>query len=55
MDYFDLLPIPNRFYEGVEWYAKHVYKHQDFVAEVDVISKLTGYNFDKLFFINFMY
>lgn len=45
MDYFDLLPIPKTFFEGVEWYAKHVYAHQDFVAEVDALAQLSGYPF----------
>lgn len=34
IDFFDLLPIPESFFEGVEWYAKNVFSHQDFVAEV---------------------
>lgn len=55
IDYFDLLPIPERFFEGVEWYAKNVYKYKEFVAEVDAIAKLSGFPFDKLFFLNFMY
>lgn len=38
MNYIDLLPIPNSFYNGVEWYAKNVFKHQDFVAEVDALA-----------------
>lgn len=25
IDYFDLLPIPESFFHGVEWYAKNVY------------------------------
>lgn len=55
MKYFDELPIPKKFFEGVEYFAKNVYSHKDFVAEVDAVSKLSGYPFDKMFFINFMY
>lgn len=55
MEDFDKLPIPESFFNGVEWYAKNVFKHQDFVAEVDAISKLSGYPFEKMFFLNFMY
>ncbi len=32
-----------------------MFKHQDFVAEVDAISKLSGHPFEKIFFLNFMY
>lgn len=39
----------------MEYFAKNVYQHKDFVAEVDALSKLSGYPFDKIFFINFMY
>ncbi len=45
MEEFNKLPIPEKFYNGVEWYAKNVFKHQDFVAEVEAISKLSGYPF----------
>jgi len=55
MEYFNMLPIPEKFYEGVEYFAKNVYSHRDFVAEVDALSKLSGYPFEKMFFINFMY
>lgn len=55
MEYVDLLPIPESFFHGVEYYAKNVYQHKDFVAEVDAIAKLSGLPFDKLFFLNFMY
>lgn len=55
MHYFDLLPIPKTFFEGVEWFAKNVYEHKDFVAEVDALARLSGYPFEKIFFINFMY
>lgn len=55
MDYLDLLPIPEKFFEGVEWFAKNVYKHQDFIAEVEAVSKLSGFAFDRVFFLNFMY
>ena len=54
MYFFDLLPFPKTFFREVEWYAKNQFKYQDFVAEVDAISKLSGYPFEKLFFINFM-
>jgi hypothetical protein len=52
---FDKLPIPESFYNGVEWYAKNMFKHQDFVAEVEAISKLSGFPFERMFFLNFMY
>ena len=32
MEEFNKLPIPEKFYNGVEWYAKNMFKHQDFVA-----------------------
>lgn len=55
MDDFAKLPIPESFFDGVEWYAKNVFKHQDFVAEVDALAKLSGYPFERIFFLNFMY
>lgn len=55
MDFFDLLPIPKGFFDGVEWFAKNEFKHQDFVAEVTAVAELSGLPFDKLFFLNFMY
>jgi hypothetical protein len=55
MEFIDLLPIPKAFYDGVEWYAKNEFKHQDFVAEVDALAKISGYPFEKIFFFNFMY
>ena len=32
-----------------------MFKHQDFVAEVDAIAKISGFPFEKLFFLNFLY
>ncbi len=55
MEDFNKLPIPESFYNGVEWYAKNMFIHKDFVAEVDAISKLSGYPFERMFFLNFMY
>jgi hypothetical protein len=55
MFYFDLIPFPKTFFREVEWYAKNQFKYQDFVAEVDAIAKLSGYPFEKLFVLNFMY
>ena len=55
IDYFDLLPISPTFFEGVEWYAKNLYQHKDFVAEVEALAELSGYPFSKLFFLNFFY
>lgn len=55
MEYLDLLPIPKGFYDGVEWYARNEFKYQDFVGEIDALSKLSGYPFEKIFFFNFMY
>ena len=31
------------------------YRHQDFVREVKALSSLSGYPFEKIFFLNFMY
>ena len=50
-----MLPIPKGFFEGVEWFAKNEFKHQDFVAEVTAVAELSGLPFDRLFFLNFMY
>lgn len=50
-----MLPIPKGFYDGVEWYAKNEFVHQDFVNEVEAVSKLSNLPFEKMFFINFMY
>lgn len=55
INYFDMLPIPPAFFEGVDWYAKNVYEHQDFVKEVEAIAQISGHPFDKLFFMNFFY
>ena len=55
LEFFDLLPIPKGFFEGVEWFAKNEFKHQDFVAEVSAVAELSGLPFDRLFFLNFMY
>lgn len=55
MYFFDLIPFPKTFLDGVDWFAKNEFKYQDFVAEVEAVSKLSGYPFDKIFFINFMY
>ena len=32
VEFLDLLPIPKGFYDGVEYFAKHQFKYQDFVA-----------------------
>ena len=45
MNYFDLLPIPEGFFNGVEWYAKNVFKYQDFVAEGDALAEISGFPF----------
>ena len=55
MLFFDILPIPKGFFDGVEWWAKNQYKHQDFIREVEVIAELSGMPFEKLIFLNFMY
>jgi hypothetical protein len=31
------------------------YRHQDFVREVHAVANVSGFPFDKLFFLNFMY
>lgn len=45
VEFLDLLPVPQGFYDGVEWFAKNEFKYQDFVAEVDAISTLSGIPF----------
>jgi acid ceramidase/N-acylethanolamine-hydrolysing acid amidase len=55
VEFLDLLPIPKGFYDGVEWYAKNEFIHQDFVKEVDAVATLSNLPFDRIFFINFMY
>ena len=45
LDTFDMLPIPQSFFNGVQWYARNVYAHQDFVANIDAIAKLSGLPF----------
>ena len=32
LDFAALIPLPKGFLDGVEYYAKHKFKHQDFVA-----------------------
>jgi N-acylethanolamine-hydrolysing acid amidase len=55
MYFFDLVPFPKTFFKDVDWYAHNEFKYQDFVAEVDAISKLSGHDFERVFFLNFMY
>ena len=55
MSYFDMLPIPQTVFDMLDWYAHGVFKHKDFVAEVDVVAKLSGFHFGKIFFLNWMY
>jgi N-acylethanolamine-hydrolysing acid amidase len=55
VEFLDLLPIPKGFYDGVEWYAKNEFKHQDFVAEVDAVAQLSGLPFEKMMFLNLLY
>ena len=55
VEFLDLLPVPKGFYDGVEWYAKNEFHYQDFVAEVDAVSQLTGIPFEKMIFLNFLY
>jgi N-acylethanolamine-hydrolysing acid amidase len=55
MFYFDLIPFTKTFFDGIDWYARNEFKYQDFVAEVDAVAKLSGYPFERIFFINFMY
>jgi hypothetical protein len=43
MAYFDLLPIPDRVFKVLDQYAHGDYKHKDFVAEIDALSKVSGY------------
>lgn len=55
VEFLELIPIPEGFYEGVEWFAKNEFKYQDFVREVDAVSQLTKIPFEKLIFLNFLY
>ena len=32
-----------------------MFKYQDFVAEVDALAEISGFPFEKIFFLNFMY
>lgn len=52
---FELLPISEKFFDLVDWYGHKVFKHQDFVQEVDALATLSGHPFGKLFFLNFLY
>lgn len=55
MAYFDLLPIPDKVFKALDYYAHNDYQHQDFVAEIDALAKVSGYEFGKIFFLNWMY
>lgn len=55
VQFLDLLPIPKGFYDGVEFFAKNEFKYQDFVSEVDAVSKLSGIPFEKIMFLNLLY
>ena len=55
MNYFDLIPFSKGFWKAVDWYAKNVFVHKEFTAEVEVVASLTGQPFAKIFFLNFMY
>lgn len=55
MSYFDLLPFPETFFDALEWYGRNIFKHQDFIAEIDALSKVSGYAFGKIFFLNWLY
>ena len=50
-----MLPIPEGFFDGVEWYARNEFKYQDFVKEIDAQAKLMHVEFEKMFFFNFFY
>jgi len=52
---FELIPVPKKFYQLLEWWAHTMFVHQDFVREVDALAKVSGYPFGELFFLNFMY
>jgi hypothetical protein len=52
---FELLPIPKKFYQLLDWYAHNIFVHQDFVKEIDALAKISGYPFGQIFFLNFMY
>jgi hypothetical protein len=34
MAYFDLLPIPDKVFKALDWYAHNDFQHKDFVAEI---------------------
>jgi len=55
MSYFELLPIPDSVFDALEWYGRNVFKHKDFVAEVEALTKLSGYRFGQIFFLNWLY
>ena len=45
LEFFEILPIPKGFFDGVEWYAKNEFKYQDFVQEVDAVARLSNLPF----------
>ena len=55
MYYFDFLPLPAKLFNKLDKFAHTIFKHQDLVSEIDVISKLSGFPFGKLFFLNWVY
>lgn len=54
MEYFDMLHIPDSVFKEIDTLSK-LYHYQDFVNEVHAVANLSGYPFNKLFFLNFMY
>lgn len=52
---FELIPIPKKFYQLLDWWAHNMFVHQDFVKEIDALAKVSGYPFGEIFFLNFMY
>ena len=55
MDYFELMPIPEKVFAAMDWYAHNMDKHQDFVAEIEAFANVSGYSFGRIFFLNYMY
>lgn len=54
MEYFDMLHISEAFLHEIAALSAN-YRHQDFVREVRAVANLSGFPFEKIFFLNFMY
>lgn len=54
MEYFDMLHVSEAFLNEIATLSAH-YRHQDFVREVHAVANVSGFPFEKIFFLNFMY